>query len=1595
MLLQHIQQGAAAGARPVDGSGALAAAGGGSAPTASGGGGAPAATGGGSAPAAAAVTESVAAAAAVPPTVGSRQRICLPATGTPVPRLHSSASLIEFDTWRRKFDGYCLLTRVRELTTAEQKAALIAVLDDDWTRIVDFGLQLPADADLDSVLEAMQKYLRRQRNVIVDRMDFTARLQQPGESIDEYVCALREIAACCDFCQHCADDRFRDHIVVGTIDSDARRRMLETADLTFEKALDICRACECATNNNQEITQSGTVGRISRYRQEKNRRRFASEDSIQLSRCRRCGAAEHSDDRRCPALGRACNSCGERDHFAVTCRGRASGRRTTESSLPRIRHDHERPRSDELTPPRAERGRSRGPGTRRADSATYGNQARRTSATSRRRQQFWSSGGNRVAGISGDGDLVSGSEEDEEADSTAASLLNVYVSDVRLKNSSVKRSPRIELETMYRGRRPIPTTWTPDTGAEVSVISRDQARLLGVELDDLRPSKTTLWTADGRKMHCMGTCNLTLLLGDVSHSAEISVMESLHTPLLSWHDCVKLGILPPGFPRQIRRLESHHSSGGPDSEPAGARSRSSPAAAPPTRAARPRSASPATTRQPPAWISKMKRCHTGIPPDEHRQQHFAALKAEFPKVFDIESGLREMVGEPMSIELTDDATPYAQTSARNIPFNWRDDVRRQLDELLQHDVIEAVEHPTEWCHPLCPVAKTDPDGKSVGCRITVDFTKLNRFVKRPVHPGRTPQDAVSSIATGASFFTKLDCKAGYHQMALREQDRDLTCFITPWGRYRYKRMPMGITHSGDVYNRRGDQALGDIPNTVKVVDDMLAWDDDYSTHLLHVWKLLKRCDEYNITLNPAKCQFAMKTVDFCGYRVSSDGYTVDEKKVQAVKHFPQPNNITDLRAFLGLVNQLGAFSDEIASAAEPLRQLLKPRNAWLWTPAHTAAFEKVKTALVSPPILDFYNPTRRTVLETDASRLGGLGFCLRQQDENGNWRLIQCGSRFLTDVETRYAVIELELLALVWACYKADTYLRGMQTFEVVLDHRPLIPVLNKKTLAEIDNPRLRRLREKLIAYNFVTSWRQGKLHSIPDALSRAPVERPTAEDEAAEHDISVRVQSVVSSLTASDSETDPSPFKDAALEEVRAASTGDPELLALKHTIMHGFPDHRKELEPILQPYWGCRERLTVDNGLILCGQRLVIPQQLRRVTLERLHSSHQGIERTKRRARQVVYWPQIDKHISDLVGACSRCQRHLPSLQKEPLMLEPLPTRVFQAVSADYFSWAGRTYLVYADRLSGWPSVYHVRGEASARALTRCLRKMFAATGVPQTLRTDGGGQFTARHTREFLKKWGVIHQISTPHFPQSNGHAEAAVKNVKRLIKKTTQHGDLDTDEFVHALLELRNTPRADGRSPAQVLFGHPLRSAVPAHHRAFAAQWQEAADTCDARTRQQRSQTEERYNMTARAHPALRVGQKVIVQDPITKVWNRTGTVTGVGSRRDFNIRLPSGRLMWRNRRYLRPQSVAASQSPPPQPQSPPPQQRRPDGEATAGSPRPAPPLPPVDGVGEPPAPLTDAPAAPADAPEPRRSNRQRQRTKHLSVSWGTKSYQTIP
>ena len=260
---------------------------------------------------------------------------------------------------------------------------------------------------------------------------------------------------------------------------------------------------------------------------------------------------------------------------------------------------------------------------------------------------------------------------------------------------------------------------------------------------------------------------------------------------------------------------------------------------------------------------------------------------------------------------------------------------------------------------------------------------------------------------------------------------------------------------------------------------------------------------------------------------------------------------------------------------------------------------------------------------------------------------------------------------------------------------------------------------------------------------------------------------------------------------------------------------------------------------------------------------------------------------------------------------------------------------------------------GDCTARTLIRHLRQIFASTGVPCVLRSDNGPQYSARVTRDFFVGWGVIHRPSTPHNPQSNGHAEAAVKLVKRLVQKSGVAADLDSDDFARGLLEIRNTPRSDGRSPAQVLFGRPLRSAVVAHHRSFAPEWQRAADDCDARAELLQDTVRENYDRHSKLLQSPVLGSPVAVQHPDSRRWDQLGTVVGLGRRRDVLVKLPSGRVLWRNRRFVRPFPPAVVRRSPPSSSAAP---------ALSSPPSAAPPLPPSPPSAAPPLPPSSPPAA---------------------------------
>ena len=321
--------------------------------------------------------------------------------------------------------------------------------------------------------------------------------------------------------------------------------------------------------------------------------------------------------------------------------------------------------------------------------------------------------------------------------------------------------------------------------------------------------------------------------------------------------------------------------------------------------------------------------------------------------------------------------------------------------------------------------------------------------------------------------------------------------------------------------------------------------------------------------------------------------------------------------------------------------------------------------------------------------------------------------------------------------------------------------------------------------------------------------------------------------------------------------------------------------------------------------GSRVVIPATLRKDILRQLHASHQGQDRTLRRARQMVYWPSITNDIRNVVRSCAECAERLPSHAPEPLLLDPPPSRPFERTAADLFQLGGKQFLVYTDRFSGWPTVGTCGRTATSLQVVNLLKEWMVDKGIPVQLTTDGGPQFTSQAFKQFCDGWGINHTVSSPHHHQPNGAAEAAVKAVKTLLSKTTANGNINIDAFRTGLLEFRNTPRANGLSPSQLLFGRPLRSQVLAHPSAFKQEWRDLRNTIDQAALSLAAKAQQRHDQHAKPLPVLRHGTVVRVQHPRSKRWDTVAEVIEVKrSGRSYGVKTESGHVLWRNRRFLR-------------------------------------------------------------------------------------------
>jgi hypothetical protein len=581
----------------------------------------------------------------------------------------------------------------------------------------------------------------------------------------------------------------------------------------------------------------------------------------------------------------------------------------------------------------------------------------------------------------------------------------------------------------------------------------------------------------------------------------------------------------------------------------------------------------------------------------------------FPKLF---AGLGVMP-DVFKIELKAGLEPYRLCAPRPIAAGLREQAKAELDRMLELNVIQPVEQPTDWCSGLTIAPK--PNGK---IRMCIDLTRLNAGVKRELYPLPKVSDTLSRLAKGR-VFSKIDANSGFWQVILEPESRLLTTFITPWGRFCFNRMPFGISSAPEFYQRSMEKILHGLEGVVCMIDDVLVYGANADEHWLRLRKVLERIAASGMTLKKEKCEFGLPEVKFLGHVVSSEGVKLDPDKVKAICGMSPPTNKTEARRLMGMVNYLNKFGKNLAELSVPIYKITGARSEWFWGPDQQDAFGKIKLALSNAPILCAFDVNSRHRVSSDASK-NAIGAVLLQVNSKGDWQPVEYASRKMTDAECRYAMIEKEALGIAWACEKFDYYLVGRK-FEVETDHKPLISLLGEKDLSQLP-VRVQRFKMRLMRYDFSIFHTPGKDMHIADCLSR-----PT---DCAVMDGDIKKCSVVESFTACLVESMSRHFHD---EELVKAVLEDQICQDLLKYIDEGWPDNISDFSKEFKALYKAKERLTTYGCVIMYDSRLYIPAKLRSKYLERCHDGHQGVAKCRRRAQQLFWWPGCSGDIAEYV--------------------------------------------------------------------------------------------------------------------------------------------------------------------------------------------------------------------------------------------------------------------------------------------------------------------------------------------------------------------------
>lgn len=778
--------------------------------------------------------------------------------------------------------------------------------------------------------------------------------------------------------------------------------------------------------------------------------------------------------------------------------------------------------------------------------------------------------------------------------------------------------------------------------------------------------------------------------------------------------------------------------------------------------------------------------------DQDQREELEKVLLNFTTLFVLDdSELGCIKGMEENIPLLDEIP--VRSPLYRYPEQAKETINEMIEEMLGKGVIE----PSSALY-LAPIVLVNKgSGKK---RMCIDYRKVNEHIKQDIYP--LPRlDALVEEVAGHKYYCTLDLKDAYYQIKLNESTRDITTFSDGIGLYRFTRLPFGLSVSPAIFTRAMQRVLEPLVKKGWVrnyLDDVIIYAPNYGELLIRLSEVLQRFLEMGLKLNVSKCDFAKSSIKFLGHIITSSGMKPDPGNVEKVLAMNPPKTVKQVRRFNGMVGFYRKFIPDFSKIAAPLTDLTKKDIKFIWSPEAQKAFEILKQKLVEEPILVKYDVNKNHELHTDASKYH-VGAVLLQRESSG-LKSVGYFSRKLNKTEQKYGTTDKEAYAIVHGCRFFHHYLWGRR-FLVVTDHQPLMNIFKQKTKCQ----RMSRYVLEMRDYNFRIVYKPGRIHQVPDALSRPVV-------------AAVQVNQV--------DENDPNNvfpmihLGSISRETLKNEQRKDPQWRRVIEFLENGPLPRKVPGKNPITDFHIIDGILFVNKGDIdrqfYC---VVVPTSLVRSACEMAHvEGHFGERKSIQRAQKLFYWPRLWMDVKNYVKSCTRCQQYasqggLVRKWKELPVVEEKGERVSVDLIDLYNGNQGYRYCMSVmDHFSRFLRAYPLKRKTTEDVI-KMLRRDFNVFGRPKLLLTDNGLEFKNVNVQKLCKELNIVQTFCMPYHPQGNSVSERVHRTLKGVMAKINDKHPNNWPEYLQDCVRIINESvhSSLGTSPFFVHFGyHPLRT-----------------------------------------------------------------------------------------------------------------------------------------------------------------------------------------